>query len=141
MAQATGCVGVRVGVGSALLIQLGERALCRWRGEDAGAAAMGGRAVGDQAGQAAAVGAGRQAAGGKALDEILDGLHRGLQLKPPHLQKDRRKTSVTHRTRKYSGLVLYPVWIKWGFKDRGHRVQFNECATLQTTKCSFFIHQ
>lgn len=98
MVQGTGCVGVCVGVGSALLVQLGERALCRRRGEDAGAAAVGGWAVGDQAGQAAAVGAGRQTAGCKALDEILDGLHRGLQLKPPHLQKDQRQTSVTLRT-------------------------------------------
>lgn len=57
-----------------LLVQLGERALCRGRGQQAGAALIGG-SVGDETGGAAAVGAGGQSAGGEAFDEVLDGLH------------------------------------------------------------------
>lgn len=63
-----------------LLIQLCQRALGRWRRQQTGAAAIG-RAVGNEAGGAAAVGARSQPAGGEALDEVLDCFDRGLELK------------------------------------------------------------
>lgn len=76
-----------------LLVQFGECALCRRGGQHAGAIFVGG-AVGDEAGGAAAVGAGCKTTRGETFDKILNRFNGGLQLEPHPDLRDRRQSQL-----------------------------------------------
>lgn len=96
VAGRNGAKGALQASGRLLLVQFGERAVCRGGGQHAGPSLVGG-AVGDEAGGAAVIGARGQSAGGEAFDEVLDGLNWGLQLKPHPDLEDKETRCQSHQ--------------------------------------------